>query len=66
MDPGPVKRYPKGVAASVRKPRDLFTASQIARFCQVDLKTIHNWVNRGEIKSFRTPGVTFASAEKTS
>ena len=34
----------------------LFTASQVARFCQVDLKTIHNWADRGEIHHFRTPG----------
>jgi excisionase family DNA binding protein len=44
------------VVASVRKTRDLFTASQIARFCQVDLKTIHNWADRGQIPHFRTPG----------
>ena len=35
---------------------DLFTAPQVAKICSTDLKTIHNWVNRGEIKSFRTPG----------
>lgn len=40
----------------IRKARDLFTASQIARFCQVDLKTIHNWAERGQIAHFRTPG----------
>lgn len=34
----------------------LFVASDVAKFCQVDLKTIHNWVEKGEIKSFRTPG----------
>jgi excisionase family DNA binding protein len=44
------------VGTSIRKPRDLFTASQIARFCQVDLKTIHNWADRGQIAHFRTPG----------
>jgi len=44
------------VVASIRKPQDLFTASQIARFCQVDLKTIHNWADRGQIPHFRTPG----------
>lgn len=38
------------------KLKDLFTASQIARFCQVDLKTIHNWADRGQIMHFRTPG----------
>jgi excisionase family DNA binding protein len=37
-------------------PAELFTASEVARFCQVDLKTIHNWVEKGEIRHFRTPG----------
>lgn len=44
------------MATRARKPSDLFTASQIARFCQVDLKTIHNWADRGRIAHFRTPG----------
>ena len=34
----------------------LFAASDVARFCQVDLKTIHNWTDKGEIRHFRTPG----------
>jgi excisionase family DNA binding protein len=38
------------------KDKELFTASEVARFCQVDLKTIHNWSDRGEIRHFRTPG----------
>jgi excisionase family DNA binding protein len=33
-----------------------FTASQVARLCHVDLKTIHNWANKGQIRHFRTPG----------
>ncbi len=37
------------------KPR-LFTATEIAKFCAVDQKTIHNWVDKGSIESFRTPG----------
>jgi excisionase family DNA binding protein len=45
-----------GMVAARRKPKELFTASQIARFCQVDLKTIHNWADRGRIAHFRTPG----------
>jgi excisionase family DNA binding protein len=44
------------MAADAHKPEGLFTASQIARFCQVDLKTIHNWADRGQISHFRTPG----------
>lgn len=35
---------------------ELFTASDVARYCQVDLKTIHNWADKGEIRHFRTPG----------
>lgn len=38
------------------KAQVLFTAADVARFCQVDLKTIHNWAERGEIEYFRTPG----------
>lgn len=36
--------------------KELYTASEVAHFCQVDLKTIHNWADRGEIQHFRTPG----------
>jgi excisionase family DNA binding protein len=39
-----------------QQAKELFTASEVARFCQVDLKTIHNWSDRGEIRHFRTPG----------
>ena len=31
-------------------------ASDLAAICQVDLKTIHNWFDRGRISGFRTPG----------
>lgn len=34
----------------------LLTASDLATLCEVDLKTIHNWVDRGRIPHFRTPG----------
>lgn len=39
-----------------RKHKSLFTASRLAELCQVDLKTIHNWADRGRIAHFRTPG----------
>jgi excisionase family DNA binding protein len=32
------------------------SAAQVAAFCEVDLKTIHNWANRGKVPSWRTPG----------
>jgi excisionase family DNA binding protein len=34
----------------------LLSATQVARFCGVDLKTIHNWANKGKIPCHRTPG----------
>lgn len=45
----------KEVTSNHQQP-ELFTASDVARFCQVDLKTIHNWADKGEIRHFRTPG----------
>jgi len=36
--------------------KNLMTAPMVSRVCECDLKTVHNWVARGEIKSFRTPG----------
>lgn len=50
MDPNP-KETP-----TQQQTPELFTASDVARFCQVDLKTIHNWADKGEIRHFRTPG----------
>ena len=49
-------RYPRDMVTDAQKSKNLFTASQIARFCQVDLKTIHNWADRDQIPHFRTPG----------
>lgn len=55
MEPKPASsRNPRERSAA--RPADLFTASDVARFCQVDLKTIHNWADKGEIPHFRTPG----------
>jgi excisionase family DNA binding protein len=33
-----------------------YTAAALARFCNVDLKTIHNWVKKGAIAHHRTEG----------
>jgi excisionase family DNA binding protein len=46
----------KEAPANTQQQPELFTASDVARFCQVDLKTIHNWADKGEIRHFRTPG----------
>jgi hypothetical protein len=34
----------------------LYTAQDLARFCEVDLKTIHHWADGGKIPHFRTEG----------
>jgi excisionase family DNA binding protein len=34
----------------------MLSATQVARFCGVDLKTIHNWANKGKIPGTRTAG----------
>jgi excisionase family DNA binding protein len=34
----------------------VLSGTQVARFCGVDLKTIHNWVNKGKIPHWRTTG----------
>ncbi len=34
----------------------MLSATQLARFCGVDLKTIHNWANRGKVPGTRTRG----------
>ena len=34
----------------------LFTAAELARFCRVDLKTIHNWAGKNAIRHHRTDG----------
>ena len=40
----------------VRDTACSITAGDMARWLSVDLKTIHNWADRGQIPHFRTPG----------
>lgn len=40
----------------MRTREGLLSATQVARFCAVDLKTIHNWANKGKILGTRTAG----------
>ena len=42
--------------AETRTRARQLSAVQVARFCGVDLKTIHNWVNKGKIPFRRTTG----------
>jgi PleD family two-component response regulator len=34
----------------------MLSATQLAHFCSVDLKTIHNWANKGKLTGVRTAG----------
>lgn len=34
----------------------LYTAQDVARFCEVDLKTVHHWAERGKVAHHRTEG----------
>jgi excisionase family DNA binding protein len=34
----------------------LYTGQDVARFCEVDLKTVHHWADRGKIPHYRTEG----------
>ena len=34
----------------------LYTAQEVAGFCEVDLKTIHHWADAGKIVHYRTAG----------
>jgi len=45
-----MKRFPRDAT------REVFTAGDLARFCDVDPKTIHNWVKKKALPHFRTPG----------
>jgi excisionase family DNA binding protein len=42
--------------ATQRAAGRTLSAVQVASYCAVDLKTIHNWANRGKIPCSRTPG----------
>lgn len=44
-----------GGAARGAPPR-LYTAQDVADFCEVDLKTVHHWVDRGKVPHHRTEG----------
>src|SRR4029453_8151393 len=52
----PLVPGPCGAPTMAAAREKLLTASDLATLCEVDLKTIHNWVDRGRIPHFRTPG----------
>ena len=52
----PAARSQARRAPSAPAPALLYTAQDVARFCEVDLKTIHHWANAGKIAHHRTEG----------
>lgn len=47
---------PRGRRERVVGQEPIFVASEVARLWGRDLKTIHAWVDDGELEAFRTPG----------
>lgn len=45
----------KAAPAEPRRPL-FYTAQDVARFCEVDLKTVHHWADRGKVLHHRTDG----------
>lgn len=41
---------------NLAKDKSYLNASDFAKLCNVDLKTVHNWVGKHQIEHFRTPG----------
>lgn len=58
--PTPARRFEGSIARRERikiPPREpIYVASQVAHIWNVDLKTVHNWVEKGDIEAFSTPG----------
>lgn len=44
-----------GGAGKGARPK-LYTAQDVADFCEVDLKTVHHWADRGKVPHHRTEG----------
>lgn len=41
---------------SARPSGSVYSAQALADFCEVDLKTVHHWADRGKVAHFRTDG----------
>lgn len=52
----PLSPRPAGAEQHAAPRPLLYTAQDVARFCQVDLKTVHTWANAGKIPHHRTTG----------
>jgi excisionase family DNA binding protein len=50
-----LKPRARGPEKSGRAP-SVYTAQALADFCEVDLKTVHHWADRGKVAHHRTEG----------
>jgi CheY-like chemotaxis protein len=41
-----------------------FTTGEIARYCEVDINTVKNWIKAGDLEGFKTPSGHFRVARK--
>jgi excisionase family DNA binding protein len=51
-----LRKSPGVNGASGRARGSVYTAQTVADFCEVDLKTVHHWADRGKVPHFRTDG----------
>lgn len=52
-----LRKSPSLKAGGPGRPRaSLYSAQVLADFCEVDLKTVHHWADRGKVPHFRTDG----------
>lgn len=50
-------RKPPALTSAAARPRaSMYTAQDLANFCEVDLKTVHHWAERGKVAHLRTEG----------
>jgi len=49
-------RRARGNARESSRAPSVYTAQAMADFCEVDLKTVHHWADRGKVPHFRTDG----------
>ena len=54
-NPAAARRARSTARAAARAP-NVYTAQDLADFCEVDLKTVHHWTERGKVPHFRTEG----------
>ena len=49
-------RRARGTARASARAPSVYSAQALADFCEVDLKTVHHWAERGKVPHFRTDG----------